>query len=544
MPWFAVALPLGSETNPAPLLSLQFLMPQQAKLLAELTEVPAGWPLATVIDAFLDLAGYHPSGGADRALEAVSRRLVELWASQIEEAEAWLERCRERFAAELAAKATRRERLCEALLRHGAADFGKYAGDFRFSEAGLLRELRPAAERERAAAWYLQWPYTPDRCRELAERLEQAESTETARKRQKLEEETSERRRLEAELQTSQQESRELSNRLAAAEAEVSSKTAELQTAQSERAESEEQCRELQRRVTSAESVVAELRQELRQLQEEHYKCQDHCEELATRLEAAEAEASEQAQTKELLAQAQSHAAEKQLEVQRLQEESRGYPECMSAEEAKSKMELQLEKAVLLERCEQLRQQLAKAEGKLGQMQGLWEEKATYKERCRQRERQLGVHHGRSFTRHGPIPTKEDTASSGHQSDLTEELGYILVDDGVASSSALSCSSWFSVKPDCFMPDAIFKTRTGGIEHFERGSELQKGSQVVAGDDETILEVCEAPVLCQAKEIVRLQAGAAMLGSRQTTRCRSHQRRVQRKVERAQAAAATSQQEA
>jgi len=291
----------------------------------------------------------------------------------------------------------------------------------------------------------------------------------------------------------------------------VSSKAADLQAAQDQSAKCKERCRELQRRATSAESVVAELQQELRQLQDEHCKCQERCEELANRLEAAEAEASQHAKTKELLAQAQSHAAEKQLEVQRLQEESRGYPECVSAEEAKSKMELQLEKAVLLERCEQLRQQLAKAEGKLGQMQVLWEEKGAYQERCRQLERQLGVHHGRSFTRHGPIPTEGDTASSGCQSDLTEELGYVVVDDGVASSSALSCSSWFSVKPDCFMPDAIFKTRTGGIEHFLRGSELQKGSQVVAGDDETILEVCEAPVLCQTKEIVRLQAGAVTL---------------------------------
>ena len=183
-------------------------MPPQseAKFLAELTEVPAGWPLATVIDAFLRLASCSPGqAGQDRAREAVSFRLMELWASQPEEAEAWLER----FAKEINGMATRRERLSEALLRHGAAEYGKYGWywNCRFSEAGLLRELFPAAERERAAAVYLQEPDIRDRCRELAERLVAAESTETARKRQKLEEETSERRRLEAELQKSQQES-------------------------------------------------------------------------------------------------------------------------------------------------------------------------------------------------------------------------------------------------------------------------------------------------------------------------------------------------
>ena len=191
-------------------------MPQQseAKVLYHLTEVPAGWPLATVIDAFAHLAAYHPNyADASRAREAVSNRLVDLWASQPAEAQAW----RELHAKE----ATRPEELQEALLRHGAAESGKYAWNhWRFSEAGLLREeLRgSAAERERWAAIYLQEPFVRDRCRELAERLEQADSQETARKRQKLEEET-ERRRLEAELHKSQEEGRELRNRLAAAEA-------------------------------------------------------------------------------------------------------------------------------------------------------------------------------------------------------------------------------------------------------------------------------------------------------------------------------------
>ena len=340
---------------------------------------------------------------------------------------------------------------------------------------------------------------------------EQAESQETARKRQKLEEETSERRRLEAELQKSQEEGRELSNRLAA---EVSSKDAMLQAAQREGAKCKEQCEALANRAAVAEATAAEMLQELRQLQGEHGKCQERCQELANRLEA---EAAEHATTKERLSQAESDAAESRVEAQRLQEESRGFQErCQQAEAARSvlfesKVEQQLENARLQARCEQLQQQLAKAEG---QMKVLWEEKATYKERCRQLER--GAKSPRtpyaSFTQQGPAPRRDHTASRGQESNLTEELGYVLVDDdGVASSSAWSCSSWFSVQPDCFMPNAIFKTRSCGIEHFLRGRDLQKGSQVVAGDGETMVEVCEAPVLWQAEGFVRLQAGAVML---------------------------------
>ena len=488
-------------------------MPPQseATVLWQLTEVPAGWPLATVIDAFLSLAAFDPSYfHVTRACEAVSRRLVDLWASQPAEAQAW----RELHARE----ATRPEALQEALRRHGAAERGKYGWRWwRFSEAGLLRgEPRGSvAEQERRAAEYLQWPLIRDRCRELAEKLAQAESQENARKRQKLEEETSERHRLEAELRKSQEEGRDLRNRLAAAEAEVCSKTAELQTAQGESATCKEHCEELATRAAAAESAVVELRQELGQLQEEHGTCQQRCEELVARLEA---EAAEHANSKERLSRAEADAAERRMEVERLQEESRGYQErCQQAEAAarlalaESKMELELKNARLQERCEQLQQHLAKAEG---QIQVLWEEKATYKERCRQLEREAASPRTPSIqashTQQGPAPS-DDAACRGQASNLTEELGYVLVDDAAASSSALSCSSWFSVGPDCFMPDAIFKTRSGGIEHFLRGRDLQKGSRVVAEDGETMVEVCEVPVLSQAQGFVRLQAEGAML---------------------------------
>ena len=428
-------------------------MPQQseATLLRELTEVPAGWPLATVIDAFVDLAGYKTYVPALRAREALSGRLVELWASQPEEAEAWLEQCRELYATQLGGMTTRQAKLCEALLRHGVAEFGRYGRNvWRFSEAGLLRgELCPAALRERAAASYLQAPCARDRCRELAERLVAAESTEMARKRQKLEEETSERKRLEAELQTSLEEG---CNRLAVVEAEVCS-------AQSESVGLQEQCEELATGAAAPDSAGTEMWKELRQLQEEHCKCQERCEELVAQLEA---EASEHAKTKERLLQSESDAAERGVEVQRLQE--------------------------------QLQQASAKAEaqrsGMLAQMQLLREElQGIYKQRIRELElQQRAAHHSATPTLagHGMTPAEEGSGSGGQDFDLeAEQLG-------------------------CFMADAIFKTRSCDVDYHLVGKSLSKGSQVVAADG-TILTVAEPPEILPATHFVDLHAGGATL---------------------------------
>ena len=485
-------------------------MPQQseAQLLRKLTEVPAGWPLATVIDAFADLALYDSNAAsATRAREAVSTRLVELWASQRAEAEAWLQQCRERFATELAGKKTGREELQEALLHHGAAEEGKYICEFRFSEAGLLRgePLGSAAQRERVAARYLQDPHTRALCRELAERLVAAESPETARKRQKLEEETAERRRLEAELHQSREEGRDLRNRLAAAEAEVSSKDAELQAAQSESAKWAEKCNEFVR-AAAAEAGAAEMQKELRQVQEEHGKCQDRCEEFATRLQAAEAEASEHAKTKERLARAEADVAEQRLEMQRLQMENLSLKAGFQRAETGQSTELQVEKAVLQDRCEQLQQQLAEARG---QLEVLWEERGMYQERLRQlaeKNKKQGSHHHRHPTFHPPGPAPSDTAFGDHQeSDLAEQLGYSLVDEDRAS--VLSGSSGCSVQQNCFMLDAIFKCR---MDVLREGRDLQKGSQVLAGDGETVLEVVEIKE-ARTTEVVDLKAAGATL---------------------------------
>ncbi|CAE7785337.1 unnamed protein product [Symbiodinium sp. CCMP2456] len=511
----------GEAKAAAPLCFRVVAMPQQqpeAKCLYILTESPAGWPLATVIDAFGELAAdtaCNP-GRANVALEAVSRRLVQLWASQPAEAEAWLQRCRERFATELACKVTRPELLSEALLQHGAAEFDKYGwGHWRFSEAELLREPRgSAAVREVEAARYLQDPYTRARCRELGERLRQAESQETARKRQKLEE-TSERRHLEAELHKSQEEGRELRNRLAAAEVEVCSKAADLQSAQSESAGYKEQCKELEHRAKSAESLVAEMREELQKVQDEHCKCQKLCEDLANRLEAAVAE---HAEAKERLA---HDTAEKLLDLQQEQQQDQScscqaccFP--ISGEEL-SKAELQLEKAVLQERCEQLRQQLAKAEAKVDLLQGLREEIGMYKERLRVLELERPVVEAKKSHRlgggipghltpkhHGPAP---GDVLENQDPDLAEELGYSFVVDE-DSTSVRSGSSVSLVKENCFMLDAIFKSR---MDFYCEGRDLQKGSQVLAGDGKTVLEVVEISKEGRAAEVVDLRAGTATL---------------------------------
>ncbi|CAE7783222.1 unnamed protein product [Symbiodinium sp. CCMP2592] len=404
-----------------------------------------------------------------RALEVVSGRLVELWTSRPQEAEMWLGRCQERFATKLAGKSTRHGFLFEALRWHCAVELGKYDrwGNCRFSDSGLCRGDLILSEpiREHCVALYLHCPHACDRCYELAKRL---------------------------------MDSIYPFNRLVVAEAELGA--------------CEKQREQLENRAAAAESAGAEMGRQLWHLHEEHIKCQEHSKELVARLEA---EAVEHASSKVRLSQAES-------DVERLQEESRGFQErCQLAEvrlaEAPSQTELQVEKAVL-----QL--QLTKAEAErsamLGQLLELREEKGMHKERIRELERQLcearqrQAHDAGGPSRHGVQFSQ--TSSSSQQADLAEQLGYSFVDDDGTASSVLSCSSWFSVKPDavkpqCFMVDAIFKTRSYGADFFLMGRDLKKGSQVVAGDDASILEVAKTPEICDAREVVELQAGAAVL---------------------------------
>ena len=62
-------------------------------------------------------------------------------------------------------------------------------------------------------------------------------------------------------------------------------------------------------------------------------------------------------------------------------------------------------------------------------------------------------------------------------------------------ASILSGSYQSSVKQKCFMLDALFKVRMDvfkvRMDMLREGRDLQKGSQVVAGDGKTVLEVVE-----------------------------------------------------
>ncbi|CAE7918697.1 unnamed protein product [Symbiodinium sp. KB8] len=161
--------------------------------------------------------------------------------------------------------------------------------------------------------------------------------------------------------------------------------------------------------------------------------------------------------------------------------------------------EMHVEKAVLQDRCEQLQQQLAEARG---QLEVLWVERGMYQERLRQlaemNKKQESRHHRHpAFHPPGPAPSQE--------SDLAEQLGYSLVDEDVAS--VLSGSSGCSLQQNCFMLNALFKCR---MDVFREGSDLQIGSQVLAGDGETVLEVVEIKE-ARATEVVDLKAGAATL---------------------------------
>ena len=314
----------------------------------------------------------------------------------------------------------------------------------------------------------------------------------------------------QAELQAAKCECELLTERLAAAEATLADKARELQAAQDDGAAQKQPREQLARRVEASDKRDQERRAE-------SAKPQSQIEHLSGSLEAATATAARElrAVQEELRDRLCKHFSGSKAELQALLEPLA----CALAEGScgiKTDLQALLENAVYKDRCEQLKQQLAKAEAKLGQMQVLWEEKGVYKERCRQLERQLAEAKKQAAHRtalHTAVAHEDpEEASSSRDSDLTDQLGYILVDDAASSiSSGSSGSSWFSVQPDCFVPESVFKTRGCGTDFFLMGRDLKKGSQVVAGDDETILEVCEVPEVCRATELVHLQAGAATL---------------------------------
>lgn len=219
-------------------------------------------------------------------------------------------------------------------------------------------------------------------------------------------------------------------------------------------------------------------------------KLEEQCDLLASRLSAAVAAASDSAS-----------------KVQAAQGECRKYKEQCEQLTSQSK--------AMYEECRTcLREQLAKVEtktlAKVDEIQALWIGNAAWQgQRLHQVQQQTG---------HVACRTPSSQTSS-EGSNFTQQMGYEVVeidaghgdDDDDANSSALSHSSWFSVKPHCFMVQALFKTRSYGIDFFLMGKDLKKGSEVVGADDTTILKVSEAPQLFRATEVVDLQAGDATL---------------------------------
>ena len=471
--------------------------------LSQLTAVPAGWPLETVLDAFVHLASYDPArADVQRALKAVEARAVELWAARPAEAAAWRGLNEDRS----------QERLAELLLQHARSERSRCFVN-SFSEAGLERE---------AGSWTLSPKWQArlrPRCWELAGRLAaaEAEAEETARKRQKVEERGQEEplreekrqlaERLEtdaAELQAAKEEvaqqkleKEHLGASLEASQAASAEKQRELQAAKRE-------CELLTERLAAAEDVVAEKARELQAAQDEGAAQKEWCEQLARRLEASEAEASRmRSEAQSLQQQCDRHKEHAQLSDR------------LSVSGNKSDLQtLLLENAVYKDRCEQLPKQLTKAEEKLGQMQ---EEKGMYKERCRQLACQLAEAKGllpiqATFASHGPPNLPKDASSPA--SNLAEEMGYTLVQtegEGNAGNAASAYrSSGFSVQPGCFMLDAVFQCRSSLMDPYLTGKDLRKGSQVVAGDGENMLEVVDISK-GRATEVISLEAGAATL---------------------------------
>ena len=268
------------------------------------------------------------------------------------------------------------------------------------------------------------------------------------------------------ELRALQEECGRLTDGLAVA-------ASELQAARDELGTCRKECQHLQHR---AEAEAADGQRKLRQAQEESCEHRDRCEQLQKRLAASEAASGRGPDLQALL----------------------------------------VENAVYKDLCKQLSEQInQQTDRTIGQIQSLSEEKGMYKERCRHLQRKLaeaqlearrlggGISLQPTFAQHG------QGASSSEESNSNIEADYILVDDDTLSE--LSYSSWFSVQPHCFMLDAIFKTRKYDTDFFLMGKDLVKGSQLVAGDDKTIVEVAEAPKICKATEVVHLQAGAATL---------------------------------
>ncbi|CAE7902362.1 unnamed protein product [Symbiodinium sp. KB8] len=239
---------------------------------------------------------------------------------------------------------------------------------------------------------------------------------------------------------------------------------------------------------------------------------QQRCEELSEELAMAKAELAELRE--------ESTCPAREVQAGRSKRSPLAFPPETLLDAAEFRAML-VENATYKERCEQMKLRLDRAEAdlcrKTAENQRLLAESARLRERCRC---WIVAHHPQSLREErggaatsgaasAAISSSGMEASSSQDSDPAERMGFMVVDD--CASSVLSQSSWFSVKPHCFVTDAIFRTRSCDIDFFLMGKDLVKGSRVVAADNETILEVAAAPEVFKKTAGFDLQAGNAAL---------------------------------
>ena len=513
----------------------------------ELTAVPEAWPFSTVLDAWAQVCWRRSDDsavelGLQKAEKALESRLEELWASRLQETQRWCAEHLELYDLHETCRGLTEEKQLVCVLWYH--QYCSAHNKSHFSAAGLVvapwpqgveeekqlhQVLHEHCRRRSKATKLVAGPWA--RCvmvwisitSDLARRFFAARARGQAEaKRRRLEAAVEPQGAEAAELHAPREECGELKDRLTVA-------ASELQAMREELGERREECAKLQEALATAEAAylqaawqeVVQCQNELQQVREENEKLKEA---LATAEAASLEQASELQSAREEVLQCQNKLQQVWEENCQLRERCEQLEMYAATGEGASgsapdlQSVLVVKNAVYKDRCEQLKQQTAR---NMGQIQSLLEEKGMYRERCNQLQRNLakateeaarlrgGVSLHPVFPHHAE-GASSNSSSQESNSNIEMDCDYIVVDDDETSSD-LSLSSWFSVKPHCFMIDAIFKTRKYGTDFFLMGKDLVKGSEVVAGDDQTILQVSEPPKVCKASKAVRLQAGAATL---------------------------------
>ena len=449
--------------------------------LYELREVPAAWPLQTVLDAWVHLnADGWDRSDIQTANAALEQRLKELWASQPEAAARFLEL--------EPSEAPREAKLAEALSRYGRAERQRCFVVY-FTAQGLVRVERSSG----VASWF------DDRCWELAGRLIAAEAKAGEAKRRRLEESASSAsRELQAakeEIAGHQQREEELTVRVAELEAAASEKSVELQAVQEERARLADRLGEAEAKGQTAQDEAVKHKEKLRQLEArvlalEAEKAaqlrasEDERNQLAERVAAAEAEICQQTVKSEQLmskvATSEAVATESQAELRKVQEllsrlQAEGCHRSSAEDQAGRNVNVQsmlIENAVYKDRCEQLK---VETSAKMDKIQILSEDLGRYKERCHQLQQQL----------------TEAKKPAG----CLSVSGRPLVHPSHERSSPCSEEAWVHLSDTgCFMADASFKDENGVLIPIK---DLREGSRIMAADG-TVVEVATPPEQQQA----------------------------------------------